>query len=105
MLLGRYCCNPGGEENPRPHLHLIWMVELRFPVRDPAHSRLPIAKFLTEGSILWLGMTTAMGIMESNIKEKRPKGWKRGAETQLRALDNGPMVFPLHYLKQYFGCL
>lgn len=69
-----------GEENPRPHLHLTWMVELRFPIWDPAHSRLPIAKFLTEGSILRLGMTTAMGIMESHIKEKRPTGWGKNGQ-------------------------
>lgn len=56
-----------------PHLHLIWTIVLRLPVWDPTHSSLPIAKLLTKGSILGLGVATTVGIMESNVEKERPK--------------------------------
>lgn len=55
-----------------PHLHVLWVVELWFPVRDPAHTALPIAKFLTKGPILGLGVSAAVWVMESNVEEERP---------------------------------
>lgn len=57
----------------RPHLHFVWIIVLGLPIGDPAHSGLPIAKFLAEGSILGLGVATAVRIMESNVEKKRPE--------------------------------
>lgn len=69
-----------------PNLHILWVVELWFPVRDPAHATLSIAKFLTKGSILGLGMPAAVWVMESNIEEERPgEGGGSGAGDNLCA--------------------
>lgn len=66
-------CSPTGS-----HLHLLRAVELWLPVRDPAHAALPIAKFLTKGPILGLGVPAAVGVVEGNVEEERPRDGEGG---------------------------
>lgn len=58
--------NSGGAD-----LHLFRCVILRFPVGNPAHPHLAVAKLLAEGSVLGLRVSTAVGVMEGHVEEKR----------------------------------
>lgn len=60
------------------HLHLLWVVELWLPVRDPAHATLSIAEFLTKGPVLGLGVPAAVGVVEGDVEEERPEDGKGG---------------------------
>lgn len=53
-------------------LHLFWCVILWFPVRYSTHPHFTIPKLLTECPILRLWVSTSVGVVESNIKKKRP---------------------------------
>lgn len=53
-------------------LHLFWCVILWFPVRYSTHPRFTVPKLLTECPILRLRVSTSVGVVESNIKKKRP---------------------------------
>ena len=51
--------------------YFIRTVYDRFVVWYVAHPRLSISKFLTELSVLWTCMSTAVRIMEANVQQKR----------------------------------
>lgn len=54
------------------HLDLFWGVIHWFPVWDSSHAHVAISKLLTERSILGLGVSTSMGVVEGHVQEKRP---------------------------------
>lgn len=53
------------------YLDLVWRVILGLPIRNPPHPALSIPELLAERSVLRLGVTAAMGIMKSHVKEER----------------------------------
>lgn len=68
------------------HLHLLWAVELWLPVRDPAHATLSVAKFLTEGPVLGLGVPAAVRVVEGDVEEERPRDREGGSGVAKRCL-------------------
>jgi len=66
-------CGPTGS-----HLHLLWVVELWLPVRDPAHATLSVAEFLAKGPVLGLGVPAAVGVVEGDVEEERPRDGEGG---------------------------
>lgn len=52
--------------------HILGVIGLGSPVWYPPHAALPVAKLLTEGPVLGLGVSTAVGIVEGDIEEEGP---------------------------------
>lgn len=63
--------------------HVLWVVGLRGPVWDPPHAALPIAKLLTEGPVLGLGVPTAVGVVEGDVEEEGPAQGGRGLSPEV----------------------
>lgn len=78
--------------SPWSHLYLIWAIVLGLPVWDPAHSHLPISKFLTEDSVLGLRVATAVRIVECNVKEKRPMRGQRKKGLRSKTISRFPSL-------------
>lgn len=53
--------------------HILKAIDLGCPVWNVPHSTLPVAELLTEGSILGLGVPTAVRVMESHVEEEGPE--------------------------------
>jgi len=73
-ILGSYvcpCC--WGVLHKVRHLHLIRGVHTGVPVRDNTHPWLTSPKLLTEGTILRVGVSTAVRVMEANVEEEWPE--------------------------------
>lgn len=51
---------------------MFWCVIFWCPVRYPTHPHFTIPKLLAEGSILGLRVSTSVGVVKGNIKEKWP---------------------------------
>lgn len=64
--------------------HILWVIGLGGPVWDPPHAALPIAKLLTEGPVLGLGVPAAVGVMKGDIEEERPARGGRGLSAEVK---------------------
>lgn len=53
--------------------HILRIIDLGCPVWNAPHATLPVAELLTEGSVLGLGVPTAVGVMEGHIEEEGPE--------------------------------
>lgn len=53
-----------------PYFNLVWTVVLGLPVWNTSHPTVPIPKLFAEGPVLWLGVTTAVWVMECHVEEK-----------------------------------
>lgn len=73
-----------------PYHHILRVVDLGCPVWNAPHSTLPVAELLTEGSVLGLGVPTAVGVMESHVEEEGPEcggeGNQSGGQSQATVL-------------------
>lgn len=66
------------------YLHILRVVGLRGPVWDLPHATLSIAKLLTEGPVLWLGVPAAVGVVEGDIEEERPADGGTGLSVEVK---------------------
>lgn len=70
--MGRTVCVSWKHSKGPSYLHILGVIGLRRPVWNEPHATLPVAKLLTEGSVLGLGVPAAVGVMESHIEEEGP---------------------------------
>ena len=61
--------------------HVLWVIGLGGPVWDPPHAAVPVAKLLTEGPVLGLGVPTAVGVVEGDVEEEGPARGEEGLES------------------------